>query len=152
MKALTVACLTLGILLGSASAATGSPAGSSAPGVRAAKPLALCLNESTGRFHHRSRPGHCEFYDAEAPGRKIIAAAGFPTRGVTWSHWGHATATGRGEFRVSGRWLPVRLRLRRPVEACGRQAFTRLEMDIRICPGNWTGWDRAIAIKHCSDL
>lgn len=156
MKALAVTCLTLGLLLGSASTASAADPVPAAPAnaaaVRAFKPVALCLNESTGSFHHRTRPGHCDFYDGEAPGTRVLPAAGFPTRDVTWSHWGHSTAVGRGEYRISGRWLPVRLRLRRAVDACGRQVFTRLQMNIRICPGNWTGWDRAITIRKCSTL
>lgn len=150
MKASAVLCLAIGLLAGLAQpAAAGQGDDPGGPGSRAAKPGVVCLNSATGSFSRHARPEHCAFYDAAAPGPKVNPGAAYRTRAVRWSHWGHSTAVGRGEYRVSGKWLPVRLKLIGPEVACGERVFTRVRMDLKVCVGRWTGWERPIKIERC---
>lgn len=109
----------------------------------------LCLNVEAEKFVHRERPGHCNFYDGRAPGRRIIDSADFPTSHVRWSRWAGWGAAGRGRYHVSGRWLPVRLRLSRPRIACGHRVFTKIRLNLKTCGGRWTGWAEAVRIESC---
>lgn len=141
----------MGLLVGMAQpvAAGQGDGGLLEPELRAAKPGVVCLNIATESFSRQTSPEHCSFYDAAAPGSKVNPGAAFRTRGVKWSHWGHSTAVGRGEYRVSGKWLPVRLKLLAPEVVCGESVFTRLRMNLKVCVGQWTGWERSVKIERC---
>jgi len=113
-------------------------------------PRGVCLNTSSGNFAYRTTPRHCNFYDAGAPGSRIIKSAILATSGVKWNHWGTKTAFGAGRYRESGGWLRMRVRLDRPRVACGQDVFTRIRMDIKTCGGDWTGWGAPMAIERCA--
>ncbi len=118
--------------------------------LKASKAEVVCLNVASGKFFYRYRPDHCNYYDGGAPGPKIIGSADFPTRQVRWTHWGHATALGRGQYHVSGRWLPVRLKLRRPRVVCGQRVFTKIQLNLKTCGGRWTGWAEPTVVESCA--
>ena len=153
MKGFTAFLLVTACLAGAGPPAfAGDRAGLDGSAVRkASKPGVVCLGGS-GTFSERRRPGHCSFYDARAPDTRIFSSADFPTRGVSWSHWGSRTAIGRGRYHVPGRWLPMRVELLRPKVACGRRVFTRVRMDLKTCATRWSGWNHPIAIKTCTEF
>ena len=149
MKGFAVVMLAMGALaVSGVPASAGGQSGFTSS--RVSKPEVVCLNDSTERLSNRARPDHCDYYDGRAPGTKINRSADFPTRQVVWSHWGHATAFGRGEYFESGRWLPARLKLRRPKVVCGQRVFTRIQLNLETCKGSWTGLAKPIPIESCA--
>ena len=57
------------------------------------------------------------------------AAGAVHMRKLKWKHWGAPKATGKGEFAQPmdqrDPWKPIRVKLRQPVERCGRTVYSR---------------------------
>lgn len=72
---------------------------------------------------YRVRPHRCVFHK---PGAPVDYADTVDTRHLHWLHWGQrsATATGKSAENMVG-LVPVRVKLTRPVTACGHTVFSR---------------------------
>lgn len=119
----------------------------------AEKPLpdVVCLNYGSGSFSYRQRPNRCDYYNATAPESPPIGAAIYPTRKVHWKRWSRTSAAGRGQYHVTGGWLPAKIRLSRVRSVCGARVFTGIQAKLKLPGSGWTkGWGRRLPIKSCS--
>ena len=146
----------LGAVLIAAIVAGAGPSGAanldgSPMSVRAAKPKVLCMKYQTGRLFVRARPANCDFIDADADLGALTSWALVPTRSVSWTHWGHRSALGKGKGFMRGvGWRSNRVRLSRPRTVCGRKVFTRIKVRMNVPGQGWSSRGRRVPIMACS--
>ena len=90
----------------------------------------LCFNNnhpSEGRpADVRSSPRKCSLYRR---GYDYEAAGAVHMRKLRWKHWGGQTTVAKGQYAepmdIEEPWKPIRVRLKKPVERCGRAVYSR---------------------------
>jgi hypothetical protein len=74
----------------------------------------------------RSAPKKCSLY---RDGYGFEAAGAVHMRKLNWKHWGDATAVAKGQYAepmdVDDPWKPIKVRLKRKVERCGRIVYSK---------------------------
>ena len=116
------------------------------------QPEVVCLNYATQEFSYRTEPAKCDYFDSRAPLPPTTALALVITRRVQWSHWGKATAFGRGQYhpKGAGYWTPARVKLSRPTDVCGRQVFTSIQVKLKFPGKRWPKrWGHRTPLKSC---
>lgn len=112
----------------------------------------VCLNYKAQAFFYGARPHTCDYYDARAPESPITTLALVITRKVHWYHWGSSTALGRGQYhpKGAGYWTPMKIKLSRPANACGRRVFTSVQVKLKFRGRPWPkSWGARTPIKRC---
>jgi hypothetical protein len=74
----------------------------------------------------RSTPKKCSLY---RDGYAYEAAGAVHMRKLRWKHWGARTTVAKGQYAqpmdVHDPWKPIRVRLKRKVERCGRTVYAK---------------------------
>jgi hypothetical protein len=94
----------------------------------ASKPKVLCWNNNypeDGPADVRAKPKKCSLY---ADGQ-VTEIAAVHMRKLRWKNWGGPSAVAKGEFiqpmDPDNPWNPIRVRLKRVVEDCGRRVYSK---------------------------
>ena len=121
--------------LGTSATAAASPAADEAGMRAAAKIEVLCWNNhfpppgpGSGPADIRAMPKKCSLF---RDGYNYEAAGAVHMRKLHWKHWGDRSAIGRGEFAqpmdVDDPWKPIKVRLTRAVDDCGRTVYSKAQ-------------------------
>ncbi len=119
----------------------------------ATKPRVVCLNHNFETFRYETRPTKCDYYVANGPIPPTTVLALVISRKMHWSHWGHTTALGRGEYHPTGAgyWTPARFKLSRPARACDGTMFTSVQVKLKFAGQPWPkSWGRRTKLKTCT--
>jgi hypothetical protein len=93
----------------------------------------LCWNHhspppgpASGPADIRSKPKKCSLY---RDGYNFEAAGAAHMRKLHWKHWGDKTTVAKGEYNqpmdADDPWKPIKVRLKRQVERCGRIVYSK---------------------------
>ena len=119
-----VALIAAGLIATSGSASTKSPV------------KVLCWNTNSpplepgapgnGPANIRSAPKKCSLY---RDGYGFEAAGAVHMRKLKWKHWGDRTTVAKGQYAefmdVDDPWKPIKVRLKLPIERCGRTVYSK---------------------------
>jgi hypothetical protein len=88
----------------------------------------LCWNDgfpNESQPDPRSAPPRCNMF---RDGADYIAAGAVFMRNLNWEHWGDASTVADGQYfqqMAPHPWMPITVRLKRPVEACGVTVYSK---------------------------
>jgi len=93
----------------------------------------LCWNNhfpppgpDSGPADIRSSPKKCSLY---RDGFNYEAAGAVHMRKLRWKHWGDKTTVAKGQYNQpmapGNPWKPIKVRLKRQVERCGRTVYSK---------------------------
>lgn len=96
---------------------------------KAKQPKVLCWNKSApdqGPAQIRSTPRKCSLF---RDGYDFEAAGAVHLRKLDWKNWGGRTTVAKGEYAepmdFDDPWKPIQVRLKKPIEDCGRVAYSK---------------------------
>jgi hypothetical protein len=97
---------------------------------RKSRPWVICTTQwdPNPQSTYRRTPHACDYHER---GKPHFHAYIVITRHVHWHYWNRRRAVGHGKIGLTGGPRPVKIKLRRPRQICGRRVFTRARFKVR---------------------